>query len=93
MVRGVVSIHLRLPEALHRRLKKEARANNVPINTEIVNQLMGRQSVPEILELIKTSAGAAMKAGVDQYLLLGEKPEPKDARAPDVEGTAGKKPG
>jgi hypothetical protein len=39
----VVSIHLRLPKSLHRRLVKEAKTNRVALNTEIVNQLEGRR--------------------------------------------------
>jgi hypothetical protein len=36
-----IKLNLRLPKALHRRLKQQAKRNNVSLNTEIVNQLQG----------------------------------------------------
>src|SRR5262249_19026383 len=33
------SLHLRLPKSLYKRLQRQARRNNVSLNTEIVNQL------------------------------------------------------
>jgi hypothetical protein len=35
------SLHLRLPKALYKKLRRQARFNNVSLNTEIVNQLEG----------------------------------------------------
>jgi hypothetical protein len=40
----VVKLNLRLPKTLHRKLREAARANNVSLNTEIINQLEGRSS-------------------------------------------------
>jgi hypothetical protein len=34
-----IKLNLRLPKPLHRRLKQQAKRNNVSLNTEIVNQL------------------------------------------------------
>ena len=34
-----IKLNLRLPKPLHKRLKQQARRNNVSLNTEIVNQL------------------------------------------------------
>jgi len=39
MAADTTSLHLRLPKNLHRRLRRQARHNNVSLNTEIVNQL------------------------------------------------------
>jgi len=36
---------LRLPKPLHKRLKQQARRNDVSLNTEIVNQLEGRETL------------------------------------------------
>jgi hypothetical protein len=36
-----IKLNLRLPKPLHKRLKQQARRNNVSLNTEIVNQLEG----------------------------------------------------
>jgi HicB family len=39
MSEKIVKLNLRLPGGLHRRLQKEAKQNNVSLNTEIINQL------------------------------------------------------
>src|SRR5262245_66629777 len=39
-----IKLNLRLPPALHKRLKQQARRNNVSLNTEIVNQLEGAET-------------------------------------------------
>jgi hypothetical protein len=39
-----VNLILRLPKALHRRLTQQARRNNVSLNTEIINELEGREA-------------------------------------------------
>jgi hypothetical protein len=36
-----IKLNLRLPKPLHKRLKQQARRNNVSLNTEIINQLEG----------------------------------------------------
>jgi hypothetical protein len=36
-----IKLNVRFPPALHKRLKQQARRNNVSLNTEIVNQLSG----------------------------------------------------
>ena len=39
-----IKLVLRLPKPLHKRLKQQARRNNVSLNTEIVNQLEGHEA-------------------------------------------------
>jgi hypothetical protein len=39
-----IKLNLRLPKALHKQLKQQARRNNVSLNTEIVNQLQGYEA-------------------------------------------------
>jgi hypothetical protein len=52
----VVKLNLRLPKALHRKLSQAAKANNVSLNTEIINQLEG---VPtQVKNLIQATATA-----------------------------------
>ena len=44
------SLHLRLPKSLYKRLQRQARRNNVSLNTEIVNQLSNpKQSLVPVL--------------------------------------------
>jgi len=49
------SLHLRLPKKLYKRLQQQARRNNVSLNTEIVNQLEGRElaTVVPLTETVK----------------------------------------
>ena len=57
----VVKLNLRLPKTLHRKLREAARANNVSLNTEIINQLEGRSygSIPDhVKNLIQATATA-----------------------------------
>lgn len=39
MAADTTSLHLRLPKGLYKRLQRQARRNNVSLNTEIVNRL------------------------------------------------------
>jgi hypothetical protein len=58
----VVKLNLRLPKAIHRKLHKAARANNVSLNTEIINQLEGRSAhfpVPDRVQNIFQATAAA----------------------------------
>jgi hypothetical protein len=61
----VVKLNLRLPKALHRKLHQTAKANNVSLNTEIINQL-GRSLrgfVPdEVRNIIQATATATAEA-------------------------------
>jgi hypothetical protein len=58
----VVKLNLRLPKALHKKLRQAAQSNNVSLNTEIINQLEGRSSrgpIPDqIQNLIQATATA-----------------------------------
>jgi hypothetical protein len=61
----VVKLNLRLPKALHRKLRQAAKANNVSLNTEIINQLEGRLlqgiSPDQIRNIIQTTATATVE--------------------------------
>jgi hypothetical protein len=51
------SLHLRLPKALYKKLRRQARANNASLNTEIVNLLTHTIPIPdekyrELMEII-----------------------------------------
>jgi hypothetical protein len=59
-----IKLNLRLPKPLHKRLKQQSRRNNVSLNTEIINQLEGRQSAT-IKEAIE---GAGLKYAIEQIL-------------------------
>jgi hypothetical protein len=86
----VVSIHLRLPKSLHRRLVKEAKTNRVALNTEIVNQLEGRRLAQ--VEDFK----ATLREFFQEYYALStaaaEKQLTTDMIAKELEEKFGKKP-
>jgi hypothetical protein len=71
----VVKLNLRLPKALHRKLRQAADANNVSLNTEIINQLQGRSShgpVPEqVQNIIQATATATATATAERMLVVG----------------------
>jgi hypothetical protein len=60
----VVKLNLRLPKALHRKLQQAAKANNVSLNTEIINQLEGRssQTIEQLKGFIQETANATAAA-------------------------------
>jgi hypothetical protein len=47
MAADTTSLHLRLPKSLYKNLQRQARRNNVSLNTEIVNQLAGHDAATE----------------------------------------------
>jgi ribosomal protein L18E len=49
VVQDVVKLNLRLPKRLHRRLQTEASANNVSLNTEILNELDASKGVKAVV--------------------------------------------
>jgi HicB-like protein involved in pilus formation len=65
-----IKLNLRLPKPLHKRLKQQARRNNVSLNTEIVNQLEGRQSgaIEGILQRWADERGITIVIGNPPYL-------------------------
>jgi hypothetical protein len=67
----VVKLNLRLPKALHRKLRQAANANNVSLNTEIVNQLEGRSSYGPIPDQVKNLIQATATATVDRMVVVG----------------------
>ena len=68
----VVKLNLRLPKALHRKLRQAAKANNVSLNTEIINQLEGRSlqglMPDQVRNIIQTTATATATATVEQAM-------------------------
>jgi HicB family len=63
-----IKLVLRLPKPLHKRLKRQARLNNVSLNTEIVNQLEGHRSAvaQQAMETIAQAlTGTAAKAAAE----------------------------
>jgi HicB family len=64
-----IKLNLRLPKPLHKRLKQQARRNNVSLNTEIVNQLEGAEAaaVERIAETIAPLIDRAAKARLEPY--------------------------
>jgi hypothetical protein len=64
-----IKLNLRLPKPLHKRLKQQARRNNVSLNTEIVNQLEGAEAaaVERIAETITPLIDRAAKARLEPY--------------------------
>jgi hypothetical protein len=44
-----IKLNVRMPPALHKRLKQQAKRNNVSLNTEIVNQLSCRETLATAL--------------------------------------------
>ncbi len=67
----VVKLNLRLPKALHRKLHQAARANNVSLNTEIINQLEGRSAhfpVPDrVQNIIQATAAATVERAMQAF--------------------------
>ena len=60
------SLHLRLPKRLYKRLHQQARRNNVSLNTEIVNQLEGRETATaaRMAESLKPALDAAIREAI-----------------------------
>ena len=58
-----IKLNLRLPKALHKQLKQQARRNNVSLNTEIVNQLQGYEvaTVERTTEIVAAAVRAVFR--------------------------------
>jgi len=77
-----IKLVLRLPKPLHKRLKQQARRNNVSLNTEIINQLEGHEAatVERAREIIKPMIqDATTKGFAATLLLLSQKAADSDA--------------
>jgi hypothetical protein len=63
-----IKLNLRLPKSLHKRLKQQARRNNVSLNTEIVNQLEGSEAATakRMTEAMKPLVEDAIETAVAQ---------------------------
>jgi len=79
----VVKLNLRLPKALHRKLHQAARANNVSLNTEIINQLEARswygQTPDQVKNLIQETALATAEH-IESLRIIGHEPSAKRQR-------------
>jgi HicB family len=73
----VVKLNLRLPKALHGKLHQAAKANNVSLNTEIINQLEGRSSHGPILDQVKSIIQATATATAKRMVIVGAQPSTK----------------
>jgi hypothetical protein len=79
-----IKLNLRLPKPLHKRLKQQARRNNVSLNTEIVNQLEGYEAATikrvtgMTYEALRAALQSFMEAapGLDQELPFKIRIEP-----------------
>jgi hypothetical protein len=62
-----IKLNLRLPKQLHKRLKQQAKRNNVSLNTEIVNQLEGHEaaSIARTAEWLKPALDDAIKEAIE----------------------------
>jgi hypothetical protein len=71
MAAETTSLHLRLPNALYKRLHRQARRNNVSLNTEIVNQLEGYEGamVKRTTEIAATTAAQVAQSKTLEQLL------------------------
>jgi hypothetical protein len=66
----VVKLNLRLPKALHRKLHQAAKANNVSLNTEIINQLEGRSWHGPIPDQVKNIIQATATATAERMVIV-----------------------
>jgi hypothetical protein len=77
-----IKLNLRLPPALHKRLRQQAKRNNVSLNTEIVNQLEGSEvaMVRRMADALKPVLNEALEFAVDNTVAqnLIEKFKPHD---------------
>jgi HicB family len=94
--KDTVNLILRLPKPLHKRLKAQAKRNNVSLNTEIVNRLEGPRGAmgvvyKELMEpLINATARAAAEYAAKNVLeefveRFHEAEAAKKAQAQEVE--------
>jgi HicB family len=67
----VVKLNLRLPKALHRKLHQAAKANNVSLNTEIINQLEGRSWHGQMPDQVKNLIQETATATADRMVIVG----------------------
>jgi HicB family len=83
----VVKLNLRLPKALHRKLHQAAKANNVSLNTEIINQLEGRSSYGPVSNQIKNLIQATATATAERMVTVGRIGESRESSEPMADGS------
>jgi hypothetical protein len=67
---GLIAVNVRLPESLHKSLKKQAKKKGIPLNTEIVNRLEGYEAdtVDRVTAITQPIINAAVKKEVQHAL-------------------------
>jgi hypothetical protein len=72
-----IKLNLRLPKPLHRRLKQQAKRNNVSLNTEIVNQLEGAETstAKRMAEIMKPLFDQAIEEAIAKATGRTQHPE------------------
>jgi hypothetical protein len=79
----VVKLNLRLPKNLHRRLTRDAKQNNVSLNTEIINQLEGFK--PAQVEMLTEMLRVAVDKATRDVIAAQKTPEGRAADLSDAE--------
>src|SRR5262249_465847 len=81
-----IKLNLRLPKPLHRRLKQQAKRNNVSLNTEIVNQLEGHEvaTATRMAELLRPALDDAIKEAIEEAVSRATRPSPEVEAMLDV---------
>jgi HicB family len=74
-----IKLNLRLPKHLHKRLKQQARRNNVSLNTEIVNQLEGSEAAT-FERISKLAANTGARAAAE--FIVGALKAPSETELP-----------
>jgi hypothetical protein len=69
-----IKLNLRLPKPLHRRLKQQAKRNNVSLNTEIVNQL----DEPARRKLLRETMKPILDEAIEQIIAKATGRYPRD---------------
>jgi HicB family len=96
MASDTIKLNLRLPKGLHRRLTQQARRSNVSLNTEIINQLEGREAasiqqtadaIQPLLENTKNEVVRLITASIETTLNPPPDPSlwPKPSKKPQPE--------
>jgi pyruvate/oxaloacetate carboxyltransferase len=90
-----IKLNLRLPKPLHRRIKQQAKRNNVSLNTEIVNQLEGAEAATakRMADALRPALDHAIEEAIQKATRQTQRREAEimlsiimaDSRAPSTE--------
>jgi uncharacterized protein HemY len=86
-----IKLNLRLPKPLHKRLQRQARRNNVSLNTQIVNELegSGAAAAKQLMEALKPLVDEALEQAIERVAgsrrseLIEERGRPVAAKEPE----------